>query len=397
MVKKSFVIASFLSCLLNCQVFAVLTFKTENMKKAARIVGILDSLECIAPGQTQTIKAKDGQIIEVRKSMHNVIDHIGIPLFNDQMRTLMPSPVYDFLEFAVLNIKYKVNPNTLYLSKVMFKKGSWNTLIHSQLIQSDCSITNQDDQLYIVNWKQGENDIVTIGIPIEYELLNNDNRRNIEKSYILQLESHSTKDRNKKYEDISEDNLKIYGTEGLFVFEGDSHILPELNQNVYYVLKTIYERKDTVKNNQLMDVVLEAVVPTILIEKEHPAESFANLMLGNDPKLPDVQLAMDFHLSDYHRRQVVIPLRQLKDFCEEQGDRIFFASSGNIKGSTRGMLFIHNPVKGYNHLFSISIPTDQITSSQPVVQAAVYLFIPPIDKSHLFGNAPVKKSGAKIY
>ena len=137
MVKKSFVIASFLSCLLNCQVFAVLTFKTENMKKAARIVGILDSLECIAPGQTQTIKAKDGQIIEVRKSMHNVIDHIGIPLFNDQMRTLMPSPVYDFLEFAVLNIKYKVNPNTLYLSKVMFKKGSWNTLIHSQLIQSD--------------------------------------------------------------------------------------------------------------------------------------------------------------------------------------------------------------------------------------------------------------------
>ena len=329
--------------------------------------------------------------------MYNVLDHIGIPLFNDQMRTLMPSPLYDFLEFAVLNIKYKVNPNTLYLSKVMFKKGSWNTLIHSQLIQSDCSITNQDDQLYIVNWKQGENDIVTIGIPIEYELLNNDNRRNIEKSYILQLESHSTKDRNKKYEDISEDNLKIYGTEGLFVFEGDSHILPELNQNVYYVLKTIYERTDTVKNNQLMDVVLEAVVPTILIEKEHPAESFANLMLGNDPKLPDVQLAMDFHLSDYHRRQVVIPLRQLKDFCEEQGDRIFFASSGNIKGSTRGMLFIHNPVKGYNHLFSISIPTDQITSSQPVVQAAVYLFIPPIDKSHLFGNAPVKKSGAKIY
>ncbi len=397
MVKKGLVLASFLSCLLNCQIFAVQTFKTENMKKAARIVGILDSLESIAPGQTQTFKAKDGQTIEVRKSMHNVIEHIGIPLFNDQMRTLMPSPVYDFLEFTVLNIKYKVNSNTLYLSKVIFKKGSWNTLMNSQLIQSDCSITNQDDQLYIVNWKQGENDIVTIGIPIEYELLNNDNRRNIEKNYILQLESYPTKDRNDKHEDISEDNLKIYGTEGLFVFEGDSHILPELNQNVYYVLKTIYERTDTIKNNKRMDVVLEAVVPTILIEKEHSAESFANLMLGNDPKLPDVQLAMDFHLSDYHRRQVVIPLRQLKEFCEEQGDQIFFASSGNIKGSTRGMLFIHNSAKGYNHLLSISIPIDQITSSQPVVQAAVYLFIPPIDKSHLFGNTPTQKSGAKIY
>ena len=303
---KGFVLASFLSCLLSCQLSAAQTFKTENIKKAARILGILDSLDCVDLGQTQTIKAKDGQIIEVRKSKHNVIEHIGIPLFNNQMRTLMPSPVYDFLEFAVLNIKYKVNPNTLYLSKVIFKKGNWNTLMNSQLIQSDCSIVNQDDRLYIVNWKLDEKDIATIGIPIEYELLNNDNRRNIEKSYILQLKSCSAKSNNDKYSDISEENLKIYGTEGLFVIEGDSHILPELNQNDYYVFKTIYEKTDTVKNNKRMDVYLEAVLPTLLIDKEHPAESFANLMLGNDPDIPDVKLVMDFHLSDYHRQQVGI-------------------------------------------------------------------------------------------
>lgn len=394
---KGFVLASFLSCLLSCQLSAAQTFKTENIKKAARILGILDSLDCVDLGQTQTIKAKDGQIIEVRKSKHNVIEHIGIPLFNNQMRTLMPSPVYDFLEFAVLNIKYKVNPNTLYLSKVIFKKGNWNTLMNSQLIQSDCSIVNQDDRLYIVNWKLDEKDIATIGIPIEYELLNNDNRRNIEKSYILQLKSCSAKSNNDKYSDISEENLKIYGTEGLFVIEGDSHILPELNQNVYYVFKTIYEKTDTVKNNKRMDVYLEAVIPTLLIDKEHPAESFANLMLGNDPDIPDVKLVMDFHLSDYHRQQVAIPLRQLKTFCEDQGDQIFFASSGIVKGIARGMLFIHNSAKGYNHLLSISIPLDQMTSPQPVVKAAVYLFIPPIEKSHLYGNIPTKKSGAKIY
>lgn len=391
---RGFVLASLLSCLLSCQLSAAQTFKAENMKKAARILGILDSLDSVDSGQTQTIKAKDGQIIEVRKSKHNVIEHIGIPLFNDQMRTLMPSPVYDFLEFAVLNIKYKVNPNTLYLSKVIFKKGNWNTLMNSQLTQSDCSIVNQDDRMYIVNWKFDEKDIATIGIPIEYELLNNDNRRNIEKSYILQLESCSAID---KYEEISENNLKIYGTEGLFVIEGNSHILPELNQNVYYVLKTIYEKTDTVKNNKRMDVYLEAVLPTILIDKEHPSESLANLMLGNDPGIPNVQLAMDFHLSDYHRHQVVIPIKQLKTFCEEQGDQIFFASSGIVKGIARGMLFIHNSAKGYNHLLRIGIPLDQITSPQPVVEAAVYLFIPPIDKSHLFGNIPAKKSGAKIY
>ena len=128
----------------------------------------------------------------------------------------------------------------------------------------------------------------------------------------------------------------------------------------------------------------------------HPAESFANLMLGNDASLPDVQLSMDFHLSDYHRKQLVIPLRQLKCFSEAQGDQIFFASSGNLKNVAHGMLFIRNSAKGYNHLMSISIPLDDITSQRPVVNAAVYLFIPTIDKSHLFGNVPTKKSGAKI-
>ena len=395
--KRGFVIVLLLSCLMGSHLLIAQTFKTENMKKAAEILGISDYLESVTLGQTLSITAKDGQTIEVRKSKNNVIEHIGIPLFNDQMRTLMPSPVYDFLEYAVLNVKYKVSPNTLYLSKVIFKKGNWNTLMKEQLSNRDCSISNQDDRLYIVNWKQGEDDIATIGIPIEYELLNNDSRRNIEKNYIKQLESFTIEETRCKHKSVSEDHLKFYGTEGLYVIKGDSYILPELNKNVYYVLKTIYEKVDMNIDKKRTNVVLETVVPVILRDQEYPAESFANLMLGNDSELPDVQLEMDFHLSDYHRRQIVIPLSQLRGFCEEQGDQIFFASSGNHMGVTRGMLFIHNSAKGYNHLLSISIPIAQIISHQPVVQAAVYLFIPPIDKSHLFGMTPTKKSGAKIY
>ena len=214
--RKGFVIAFLLSSLV-CQLHADQTFKSKNIERAAEVLGIIDSLGSVALGHSLIITAKDGQTVRVRKSENNVIEHIGMPLFNNQMLILMPSPVYDFLEFAVLNIKYKVNPNTLYLSKVMFKKGNWNTLMKENLSESDCSISNQDDKLYIVNWKRGNADIAILGIPIEYELLNNDTRRNIERSYVCQLESYFLADSIMVPEPVTEDNLKIYGTEGLFV------------------------------------------------------------------------------------------------------------------------------------------------------------------------------------
>ena len=67
------------------------------------------------------------------------------------------------------------------------------------------------------------------------------------------------------------------------------------------------------------------------------------------------------------------------------------------EGVVRGTLMMSNLAKGYNHLFSLRMPADQLTADEPELQADVYLYIPPIDKSKLFGKTPTKKSGAKIY
>ena len=133
-------------------------YKTENMKKAYEILGLQCTLDSIMPDTTYTMKAKDGRAVYMRIDSMGEIEQIGIPLFNELMRTLQPSPVYDFLEFAVINWKYKVNPNQLYLSKVIFKKGTWETLLNGQLMDCECSIENREDKLYIVNWQRdGEN------------------------------------------------------------------------------------------------------------------------------------------------------------------------------------------------------------------------------------------------
>ena len=324
------------------------------------------------------------------------IEHVGVPLFNDMLRLLQPSPVYDFLEYAVLNWKYKVNPNQLYLSKVIFKVGSWETLLREKLSEIECSIENREDKLYIVSWKREEKDVAVIGIPIEYELLNNDTRRNMERAFVRDLEASKPSSTRQNPVVVSEERLSIYGTEGLFVIPGKSYIIDLLNQNVYYKLTTVYETADTVINNKSVTMSMEAVLPVVVIDPEFPAETFANLMMCDDGSVPDVTIELDFHLSNYHRHKITMPLSQLKAFCRQQGCSLYFACDGVQKDKTRGVMFASNLPKGYNHLFSLRIPTEQLTTEAPTVQADVYLYIPPIDKEKLFGTAPTKKSGANF-
>ena len=131
--------------------------------------------------------SKDGRQVCLRTDPMGVVEHIGIPLFDERMRLLQPSPVYDFLEYAALNKKYKLEENQLNLSKVIFKLGNWETLYREKLGECACSIENREDKLYVVTWKKDEKDLAVVGIPIEYELLNNDTRRSMEQKFVREL------------------------------------------------------------------------------------------------------------------------------------------------------------------------------------------------------------------
>lgn len=371
-------------------------YKADRLRMAVKKMGLLIVPDSLMPDTTVSLSAKDGRVICMRTDPMGDIEHVGIPLFNNVMRFLQPSPVYDFLEYAVLNWKYKINPNQLYLSRVIFKKGSWESMLSNQLNECDCMIENREDKLYIVTWKREEREIVVLGIPIDYELLNNDTRRNMERTFVRDLEAFKPSVVRPNTALVNEDCLSIYGTEGLFVIPGKSYIIDLLNQNVYYKLTTVYETTDTVINKQPVTMTIDAVLPMVVLDPEFPAESFANLIMCDDNSVPDVTIDLDFHLSNYHRERVCMPLSQLKAFCHQQGCNLFFACDGIQNEKARGVMFACNLPKGYNHLFSLRVSTEQLASSSPIIQADVYLYIPPISKEKLFGTAPQKKSGANF-
>ena len=366
-------------------------YKADRLKMAVEMLGMQID-HSLLPDTTIALTTRDGRIVNLRTNPMGEVEHVGAPLFNDMLRLLQPSPVYDFLEYAVLNWKYKINPNQLYLSKVIFKVGSWDTLLKDKLSECDCSIENREDKLYIVTWKREDKDVAVIGIPIEYELLNNDTRRNMERDFIRNLESSEAVGAKLNPKMVSEENV----VEEIKNFLKKSYIIDMLNQNVYYKLTTVYESADTIINKKNVTMSMEAVLPVVVVDPEFPAETFANLMMCDDSSVPDVTMELDFHLSNYHRHRVTIPLSQLRAFCRQQGCNLYFACDGVQKEKARGVMFASNLPKGYNHLFSLRTPTEQLTSTAPIIQADVYLYIPPINKEKLFGTVPTKKSGVNF-
>ena len=371
-------------------------YKAERLKKAAVALGLQVVPDSLLPEKIVELTAKDGRKVYLRTDPMGNVEQVGLPLFSSAMRFLQPSPIYDFLEYAVLNWKYKILPNQLYLSKVIFKKGGWEILASENLQDCECSIENREDKLYVVTWRKENKDVAVIGIPIEYELLNNDTRRNMESGFINDLLEYKPRISRPQSPFVQEKDLNIYGTEGLFVVPGKSYIISLLNQNIYYKLTTVTETTDTVINNKPVRMTLDAVLPVVVNDTLFPAESFANMMICDDLSVPDITINLDFHLSNYHHRKISMPLSQLKSFCRQNGCEMYFACDIVKDGNARGIMFASNLPKGYNHLFSLRTTTEQLAHDIPTIKANVYLYTPPVNKEKLLGTAPVKKSGAQF-
>ncbi len=124
--------------------------------------------------------------ISIRTDKDGVIEHIGIPMFNLKMRTLLPSPIYDYLEYAVLDHKYRLSENTLQQQKIKFRNGTWEDLYHITPA-NDCTIDKVDNKWYIVTWNRPSAEPLAVAVPIDYELLANSTRKEMEQSFVRNL------------------------------------------------------------------------------------------------------------------------------------------------------------------------------------------------------------------
>ena len=78
-------------------------YKADRLRKAVEVLGVRIAADSLLPENTFYYTASDGRRICLRTDPMGVVEHVGIPLFSEVTRSLQPWPVYDFLEYAVLN------------------------------------------------------------------------------------------------------------------------------------------------------------------------------------------------------------------------------------------------------------------------------------------------------
>ena len=87
-------------------------YKTDRLRKAVEVLGVKVAADSLMPDTTLSLVARDGRPVCLRTDPMGAVEHVGAPLFSELMRLLQPSPVYDFLEYAVLNWKYSSIPTS---------------------------------------------------------------------------------------------------------------------------------------------------------------------------------------------------------------------------------------------------------------------------------------------
>jgi len=347
-------------------------YDATHIKKAVESLKI-DTALLAQPG-VQYAEVK-GQRLVVRTSAAGVVEHIGIPLFTQQMRTLVPSPIYDFLEYATMDHKYHINENTLQLQEVTFSKGSWQQL--EQLGDTlPCTIDNIEEKSYKVTWHNDSADIVSVNFPVNYELLANSNRREIEARFVEGLKAyHDTTAVMPLH--VDQETLVPTEKEGIYVAEGDSYAIPAINGNIYFIKS-------------------KEGVPRPVYDGNYAAESLANLLLAPMPAAEDASIELSVSYCTHRSEKITVALRDFLAFCLQQGCKPFFGYEGTTKGNAMGTLILSNRAAGYNHILHLECPIGSLGGS-PLQKASAYIFTPSSNVKNLFADKNTRTKSIVIW
>lgn len=348
-----------------------LTYYSENLAQASKALGLESNINSLPQGISH-IQHK-GRTMVVELSDNRQVTHIGIPLFSLEMRKSQPRPIYNFLEYALLNHTYKISENSLWEGDIKFVKGSWATLgtVGDTL---GCNITNIDNRAYDVAWLKDGQPVCEVMFPISYSLLANSGRREIEQNFIRDLAAYQYKS------DSTEQSLdtlklrKITDTD-LYYIGGNTFMIPEVTDNVYY-------------RRYGDDIPIFSKVRN----REFPAETFQNFVLGAGEDMPKTDIGIRFVKYDYKSDSLSLDMKAFMQFCKQSGCTPYFGIVSITEELAKGTLFLQNKDSGYEHVINITAPTSELLSKSVRLSAQAYLYAPLSNIKSLFGDYKRKKT-----
>lgn len=337
-------------------------YQSSHIARAAMKISL--DTTALEPGITYPVV--DGHRLVVRVGTNKSVEHIGIPLFTEQMRVLQPSPIYDYLENAVMEHTFSITGNVQREKNLQFLTGNWQTLEHlgDTLV---CTIQNLDDKRYVVSWQRDGQEVAKVSFPISYDLLANSTRREMETNFVRDIRQFKSQTVAPEVVDslplATADTLKP----GIYPTVGQDYLTNSISNRLYVQVDKDGDRH-------------------LVRDKRYVAESLANLLLCPEPSDGDVRMVLSVRKSDYHTDSLETTAHTFLDFCKAQGCKPFFGFEGIRGGIASATLIMTNKASGYDHVAHVNVDTGTIDSDDCVLHATIFLFTPTHNISSLFGT-----------
>ena len=337
------------SCSLCNKVHAV-SFQASYLERAAQHLKF-DKLDTLRSGANYVLY-QDIPVIII-KNEDSVITHIGYKLFAHSLRAEHPSPIYNYIEYALLDHKFHFSDNPFTYKDLKFIEGGWKD-VENVGETTSFQIDAVQDRFYILTWFLSDSKKVSLQFPINYERLSLVNRRELEQNIIRDINRYHIKE--SIHIDFSEKDLN-YNEKGVAYKEGHTYLDKAINNNIYY-------QKSDSSDWSLM------------YSSDYPVETIANLCVAADAMAVDDIVNIKFVKYDYTKEAVSLKMKDFIGYMKSEGCVPFWGVESIEGDKIEGALFLYNKDKGFNHVLKIEAYTQDVAAGKRELTATAYLLSP---------------------
>lgn len=343
-----------------------LRYRSQNMRSAVKFLKLDEQISKVGPG-VSTFSYK-GKKVYVYVGEKNEVCNIGISLFPKEMKQLQPSPIYNYLEYAMLDNIFAISENPLTYRDLKFVKGKWSDLLNVNSV-TDISVNNVDGRKYRVKWVNGGQTLAEIVFPILYETISNSTHKELESNFLrdmkelqsagVQLEASSRQSVDKMERRFTN------GKETVYVSECDTYLRDDITSCTYYIVGANGKCK-------------------LINDKRYPAESICNKLLTGQGGKKNVEITVK--KQDFSKEQAIIGSEILTHYLRKQGCKIYFGLNKQNSDIIEFSLYADNPQLGYSHLFVMSCSAKEALNPNESIKCEAYLYIPMSNIQNLYAD-----------
>lgn len=297
--------------------------------------------------------------------------HVGYKLFATEMKIKYPSEVYDFLERYLLELDC-VNSEVIlrqYLDDdgVVIVDGNLSN-VKKITTSTSFSFTRAENLYYEIQWKDSGKTLLKLRFPINFELLLGTRKKELENIFqsIISVESRNIS------HSSSTPRLEMM-EDGCFRSSPvETYQLEELSTAEYY------ERGDG-----------NTFIP--IYDDSQPIYSLCNMFHGLTDN--DCTLNIKQNLYGYKNKNFSVALSQWINYCTSKKLRIYTcAIEDDEKPENLKVMVIAQSVDlAYNHLLTVEVPKDFMTTGKKAFKASLNAFIPTHNIKNIYQETVNKK------